>query len=129
MILMKEHLKHFIPFLPLLLLAGSLYYFKNYMPDSLCLLQNQQTITITKDGFTPGEIVITQCTRVTFENKDNTEHWPASDLHPTHAIYPEFDPKQPVASGSSWSFTFTKAGSWKYHDDIDLKLKGVIQVK
>ncbi len=99
------------------------------MPDSLCLLQNQQTITITNEGFSPDELSITKCTLVRFENKSSTERWPASDMHPTHGIYPEFDPKQPVASGSSWSFTFTKPGTWKFHDHLFPKQVGKITVK
>jgi hypothetical protein len=56
---------------------------------------------------------------VYFKNSTGADFWPASDLHPTHLIYPEFDPKKPIASGQTWSFVFTKAGTWKYHNHLN----------
>jgi plastocyanin len=115
---MKEHLKHFIIFIPLLLLVGVLYFMRNFLPDSLCLLQDTKTIEVNESGFTPNTISVRKCTTVTFKNTGTTDHWPASDPHPTHTGYPGFDPKQPVASSSSWTFTFNKSGTWGYHDHL-----------
>jgi hypothetical protein len=44
--------------------------------------------------------------------------WPASDFHPTHNLYPEFDPKKPIAQNSSWVFVFDKSGKWTYHNHL-----------
>jgi hypothetical protein len=80
------------------------------------------------DGFSPRDLEIERCTRVTFKNEGTKPHWIASDLHPTHGIYPEFDPLEPIEPGKSWSFVFEKAGNWKYHDHLAPLFRGVISV-
>ena len=59
----------------------------------------------------------------------NESFWPASNIHPTHMIYPEFDAKRPVASGKDWSFTFTKKGTWRYHDHLNPEATGTVVVE
>src|SRR5439155_1620409 len=76
------------------------------------------TMLIHADTFEPVDLTIKQGTKVIFKNVDSQGHWPASDIHPTHGIYPEFDPKQPVNPGDSWSFVFDKVGRWRYHDHL-----------
>src|SRR6185503_5181523 len=56
---------------------------------------------------------------VTFISNTGQPFWPASDPHPTHQIYPEFDPKQPIQPGKSWSFTFNRVVNWGYHNHLD----------
>ena len=65
---------------------------------------------------------------VTWLNATEEFHWPASDLHPTHGVYPEFDPLMPIAPGDTWSFKFEKEGVWKYHDHIRANKTGTITV-
>lgn len=86
------------------------------------------TITLTKDGFIPAESTIKAGDTVTFVTDSGKPFWPASNLHPSHLLYPEFDPKQPVAANASWSFTFTKVGSWKFHDHLAPYFTGTITV-
>ena len=43
-----------------------------------------------------------------FENESGDDFWPASNVHPTHLLYPGFDAKKPILDGGSYSFTFTK---------------------
>lgn len=76
------------------------------------------SIVLTKEGFFPNEATIRQGDTVVFTTTAGEDFWPASDLHPTHGIYPEFDPKQPVLPNSSWSFKFDKVGTWPYHDHL-----------
>ncbi len=86
-------------------------------------------IRMTEDGFLPSEISIKKGDTVIFENTDTNPHWPASDVHPTHDRYPEFDPKEPIASGESWSFVFEKQGRWQSHDHLHPAIRGVITVE
>ena len=88
----------------------------------------EATITITESGYSPQNIEIEQGTTVVFENESGPDRWPASNNHPTHLIYPEFDPKKKVPAGSSWSFTFDKVGDWGYHDHIQDDITGTIRV-
>ena len=86
------------------------------------------SVILTKDGFTPAEITIHQGDTVVFTTTAGQDFWPASDPHPTHEIYPEFDPKKPIAADKSWSFVFAKAGSWKYHNHLFFTQRGTINV-
>jgi hypothetical protein len=79
-------------------------------------------------GFDPPELTIKKGDRVKFVSTNDKQFWPASDLHPTHEIYSDFDPKKPIEVNSSWTFKFTKEGVWKYHDHLFPISRGVIRV-
>ena len=103
---------------------------------------NQTIIYITSEGFAEKEITIPVGGTVTWINTDVKEHWPASDFHPTHTIYPEsgiencgkkkestiFDACKGLMKGEKYSFTFTQVGSWGYHDHLFPSLTGLIRV-
>lgn len=77
------------------------------------------TVTYSDNGFSPQEITITKGSTVNFVNKASIPLWVASNPHPTHTDYPEFDTMQKRDSypdiGENFSFTFNKVGTWKYH--------------
>lgn len=81
-----------------------------------------------KGAFEPSNISVQLGDTVCFENRDEEARWPASNIHPTHDIYPEFDPRTPVRPGETWCFIFTKAGIWKFHDHLLPELIGTITV-
>src|SRR3989344_3164350 len=87
-----------------------------------------QVIEMTANGFEPQNITIDENSAVIFINKDKQARWPASNIHPTHDIYPQFDPKKSIEIGQSWSFKPKKKGEWKYHDHLLPHLRGVIKV-
>jgi len=85
-------------------------------------------INLTETGFAPNTITIAKGDIVVFTTRRGKPFWPASDLHPTHEIYSEFDPKEPIEPNASWSFRFENTGEWKYHDHLDSYYKGVTRV-
>jgi plastocyanin len=85
-------------------------------------------ITLTEDGYVPRELTIAKGTVVAFVTENGKLFWPASNLHPSHSIYPEFDPKLPVQPDEVWSFMFEQSGEWKYHDHLAPYYTGVITV-
>lgn len=87
------------------------------------------TVTITDDGFEPENLTIQQGDTVEFSTERDKPFWPASNLHPTHTINPEFDPKEPVQPDSTWSHTFTKKGEWGMHDHLAPYFTGEIIVE
>ncbi len=87
------------------------------------------TVVMDGSGFHPTDVTIKQGQAVTWQNNDTTAHWPASNIHPTHQIYSEFDPKQGIPPGESWTFTFTKAGIWQWHDHLFPDITGTITVE
>jgi plastocyanin len=100
-------------------------------------------ISYTDEGFSPREITVAEGDTVVFVNNSSRAVWPASAQHPTHTVYLGsdiqkcntaeagglFDACGSVAIGDSWSFTFTEAGTWKYHDHLRASLNGTIIVQ
>jgi plastocyanin len=92
--------------------------------------QGEPTITIvrTDTGYEPKEVTIKKGDIVLWTNESKEFHWPASDLHPTHSIYSEFDPLRPLAQGEDWKFKFDQVGTWKFHDHIRANKVGTVTV-
>jgi plastocyanin len=88
-------------------------------------------LTVTYDGssFTPAILTIQKGQTVTFMNSSDESMWVASDPHPTHINYPQFDAKKDYKPGESYTFTFDRVGSWGYHNHEHSGVKGTIIVK
>jgi plastocyanin len=86
--------------------------------DNSPTLSGNVEIDITSSGFSPSHVKVTSGTIVTFKNTGTKLHWPASDPHPTHTDLPGFDSLKGLANGETYSFTFTKAGTWGLHDHL-----------
>jgi len=85
-------------------------------------------IHMDEKQFEPAKVTIETGETVIFENVGAKPHWPASNIHPTHDIYPAFDPKKGIEPGMAWSFTFNTPGIWRFHDHIQAELSGTITV-
>lgn len=92
------------------------------------ILPTDIVIKIIEKGFEPAKTSIKKGQRVVWINEAVGYSWPASDLHPTHGIYPEFDPKEPLGNGEVWMFTFDRAGVWGYHNHMRSSDRGVVEV-
>lgn len=79
--------------------------------------------------FAPRAVTIRQGDTVVFENRDGKARWPASNIHPTHHIYPDFDPRAAVPPGGTWGFTFARVGVWNFHDHLDPDVAGSVVVE
>jgi hypothetical protein len=88
----------------------------------------EAVVELTEEGFSPKDLTVLKGQTVTFKTSRGKDFWPASDLHPTHGIYPEFDPLEPVAADKSWGFRFDKVGEWRYHDHLFPYYRGTIKV-
>ena len=77
---------------------------KSEQPTEKTDLENSFTIQMNPDGFEPKKLDIKKGDGVCWINKDNDARWPASNIHPTHEIYPEFDSIGPVPIGEIWCF-------------------------
>jgi hypothetical protein len=85
-------------------------------------------VQIRDEGFVPPTLHVGRGTVVVFENRGAKPHWPASNIHPTHHIYPEFDAKRALEPGERWVFRFDRAGQWGFHDHLTPELAGRIVV-
>ena len=106
----------------------NIFYSPSALPSNCPDTKNTVTMQLAKGRFTPTDVQIKRCTTIIFKNTDTMPHWPASDFHPTHGTYPEFDPLVGIAPGKEWAFTFDKVGKWKYHDHLYPMIHGVIAV-
>jgi hypothetical protein len=100
-------------------------------------------IHMTENGFEPSSVKIEGPDRVVvFKNVDVQAHWPASNIHPTHGLYPDshidkcgtsdeakiFDACRPIQPGESYVFTMQYAGDWTYHDHENPEFTGNIVI-
>ena len=104
---------------------------------------SEAQITYTDQGYSPASINIKKGDTVVWKNQSSKDMWPASALHPTHTVYPGsgiskcntaeqpaiFDACASINPGSSWSFKFLQAGSWKFHDHLSTTNFGTINVE
>lgn len=90
--------------------------------------EEEVVVVLTDAGFEPQHVQVSRGTIVTFTTNRKNQFWPASNLHPSHTIYPEFDPGRPIAASSSWSFT-PREGVWGYHDHVRSYFTGTLYVE
>ncbi|HLC71049.1 MAG TPA: plastocyanin/azurin family copper-binding protein [Candidatus Nanoarchaeia archaeon] len=104
---------------------------------------SENVVEITSSGFSPKTVIINAGETITFINKDDVKHWPASNVHPTHTTYPGssiqkcgsadessiFDACAGLETGEEFSFTFDRKGNWPYHDHLSPSTNGVVTVK
>ena len=97
--------------------------------------------TITYDGtsFSPQTVTIKKGGTVSWNNEGTREMWVASAQHPNHTMYSStslaahcpdtsksaFDQ---CAGGNNYTFTFHKAGTWNYHDHLNVTAFGSVTV-
>jgi hypothetical protein len=102
-----------------------------YTPGSSSSTKNPvlfATTTLTTEGFVPAELHVLRGGKVVFINQSDHPSWPASNLHPDHSIYAEFDPREPIEVGGEWSFVFEKPGIWGFHDHVRSYYTGIVHV-
>ena len=92
------------------------------------LSPTKKRVILTDTGFLPASINLRPGDSVIFSTKIEDDFWPASNLHPTHAIYSDFDPGKALSRDSKWEFTFTKPGKWEFHDHLYPQFEGVVNV-
>lgn len=90
----------------------------------------QNVVIYTDSGFSPGTLTIKQGQTVTFENQSSSGMSVASNPHPTHTDYPEFDQYKSSQRGQqTYTFTFEKVGRWGFHNHLNPSSGGTIIVQ
>lgn len=90
--------------------------------------QEDVVITYTDSGFLPSVVNVRKNGTVIFKNESGKPMLIASAPHPTHTDYPEMSAKDIVNKGGSYSFTFTKAGKWGFHNHLSPNETGTVVV-
>ncbi len=99
------------------------------------------TVTYSGTSFTPATVTVKKGGTVTFVDASKRGFWIASDEHPTHteydgtsrtahcaAGYTGAKPFDECGTGSTYSFTFAKAGTIEYHDHMNANATGFVTV-
>lgn len=79
------------------------------------------TVIYTDRGFSPASLTVTKGTTIVFDNQTEIPMWVASDPHPEHTDYPDFDVMrnnggQYPEPRNDFNFTFDNLGNWTYHN-------------
>ena len=103
---------------------------------------NTTTVRYTASGFSPGSITVPVGGAVNFINDTSGALWVAADEHPTHTEFDGTDrtthcsgsytgstPFDQCQPGSSYTFVFTKAGTYEYHNHSAAQFGGTIVVR
>jgi len=85
-------------------------------------------VSIEANVLNPAEVTINVNDTVIWLNKDSVNRIIASDPHPAHTLLPELVSGN-LSANQTYSFKFTKAGTWTYHDHNNPTLKGTVIVK
>ena len=81
---------------------------------------NNNTIKIQNSAYVPASLTVTKSSSVTWMNDDNT-------VHTVTAADGSFSSGD-IAVGTSFTRTFTKAGTINYYDTYNKDMKGVLVV-
>ena len=88
------------------------------------------TVKLSKDGnYYPETVTIKAGEAVKWVNSSESLMWPASNPHPSHTGLSGFDPKKILHPGESWQFTFTRPGTFGYHDHLQPARRGKVIVE
>lgn len=88
----------------------------------------QNVVTISSNGFSPGNITIKAGETVAWMNSDSANHTVNSAPHPTHTAYPPLNLGN-VQPGGKVSLIFPKPGTYAYHDHLNPSLTGSVTVE
>ena len=100
------------------------------------------TVRYTASGFTPETVTISAGQKVTFINDTSGPMWVGADEHPTHTEFDGTDrathcsgsytgptPFDQCQNGSTYTFVFTKAGTFEYHNHSAAQAGGTVIVR
>ena len=119
----------FFLLVPIVILGTSFFVYSKIHTKSIPTFEGgEYVVELREEGFYPKEITIGKGDTIQFTTIRTKLFWPASNLHPSHTIYPEFDPNEPIDPNNSWSFQFDRVGEWRYHDHLAPYYTGTIIV-
>ncbi len=132
----------------ILALAGAYFYLmsssRSGVPATVAPeATGKNIVVLTNTSYSPNSLTIAKGTTVVFKNESNTQMWTASAMHPSHTAYSgtalsdhcpdvnnaSFDACRGYEPGESWSFTFNKVGTWKYHNHMNPSAWGSVTVQ
>jgi len=101
------------------------------MGDDAAMMDKTEAVVVTygAKGFSPASVEVSVGATVKFVNDSGEKMWVASNPHPIHTDLSGFDQKTGVSKGGNYEYTFTKAGTWGYHNHLNSAVLGEVVVK
>ena len=90
-------------------------------------LPKEATVTLGKDGFSPKEVTIKIGGAIRWKNESGKPETVNSDDYPTNQLHKELNFGL-FNNGSSVIYTFTKPGTYGYHNQLHHEQEGKIIV-
>lgn len=90
-------------------------------------LPKEVTVTLGKNGFTPTQVTIKVGSAIRWVNKSGKPETVNSDNYPTNQLHKELNFGE-FANGSSVVYTFTKPGTYGYHNQFHHEQEGKVIV-
>lgn len=91
-------------------------------------LPKEIQVTLSKNGYTPNEVVINTGDAVRWKNISGADQTVNSDDYPANQKYKELNFGE-FSSGSSFVYIFKKPGTYTYHNQFHPNQNGKITVK
>ena len=115
----------------------------DYSGQEITIQEEIIVVNVNDNSFEPKTLRIQKGSTVTFLNIARRDVWPASNIHPTHTVYPGsditkcntpeeatiFDACRALSPGERYVFTFNEVGEWQYHDHLRASVKGTVIVE
>jgi plastocyanin len=87
-------------------------------------------VSVNESGFTPATLSVESGTQVTWVNAGKKPHQISADPYPSNNSIAGFNSYEVLQKGDSYSFTFSSAGTYHLHDNLNpLKLHSTVIVK
>lgn len=96
--------------------------------DTLAAPQAAQ-VSVSGGQFVPAVVKVKKGASVTWQNNDDTNHWIASDERRADDSAKAFDSLRGIDPGEAYTFVFDRRGSFKYHDNLNPGMAGVVEVE
>lgn len=87
------------------------------------------TINLGQSDPLPAVLAVKQGTTVTWVNKATVERRIVSTPFPQHTDLPSLDSRQNISTGGSFSYTYTKKGTFGYVDYLHPEVAGKVIVE
>lgn len=92
---------------------------------------SESSIVVTASGFSPRTLTVARGTTVTWTNGSGRRAYVAPDTHPSHVKYRgvwDDSAKGDMENSQTYSFTFTTAGTYTYHNHLNSSQTGTVIV-
>lgn len=86
-------------------------------------------VSMGESGFSPETLKIKVGTTVIWKNSGAGTFRVVSNPHPEHSDLPGLDSKTNISANGTYTYAFTKAGTFHYHNENEPDQNGIIVVE